>query len=319
MEEILDLVVIGGGPAGLSAALYAARNRKKVLVLERELIGGQMMITASIENMPGSVAEDPFTLTEKMRKQAVEFGAAFKMSEVKSVDLKAEPKRLDTGEGTILAHTVIIATGANPRKLGLENEEKYTGRGVSYCATCDGPFYADMPIYIVGGGDAAFDESIYLTSVSKDITILYRSHTPRATKVLQKRAEDLGIKVLLNTEVVRLSGDENLHAFVMRNKETGEEKTVEGQFGLFIYIGMEPNTSLVEGQLVLSSTGYIDAGEDTKTEIPGVYAAGDVRGKEVRQIVTALADGATAAIHASKYVDQLQICAKHGKSDETQV
>lgn len=302
--ERIDIVVIGGGPAGLSAALYAARSHQNVVVLEKDALGGQMMITATIENVPGSIDDDPFAMTERMVAQAKKFGAVFRTEEVESLDLLSDPKVIKTDERVYEAKAVIIATGANPRRLGLAGEDLWAGRGVSYCATCDGPFFQGLPIYVVGGGDAAFDESLYLKTLTDDVTILYRGPKPRAAEVLQARAKEVGIEVRLNTEVVALHGEKGLESFVMRNSATGEEETVSGNFGLFIYVGMVPNTGLVRDQLTLSPEGYITASETTETSVPGVYAAGDVRFKNVRQIVTALSDGATAAIHASKYVEQ---------------
>lgn len=305
-RKSVDILVIGGGPAGLSAALYAARSGKKVVVLEKETIGGQMMVTAVIENMPGGDS-DPSLLADRMKEQAEHFGAQFLRGEVTSVALDSTPKRVETEENVWEAGAVILATGANPRTLGLPGEDAYVGRGLGYCATCDGPFFAGLPIYVVGGGDAAFDEGLYLSTLSDNVTILYRGHTPRATKLLQERAQASGkIHVVLNTEVVRLGGDPMLSSFVMRNNVTGKEETVEGDFGLFIYIGMIPNTSLYQGQVTLDDAGYIVAGEDTKTNVEGVFAAGDVRTKTVRQIVGALSDGATAAIEAGRYLDQKQ-------------
>lgn len=303
-RKSVDILVIGGGPAGLSAALYAARSGKKVVVLEKETIGGQMMVTAVIENMPGGDS-DPSVLADRMKEQAEHFGAQFLRGEVLRVSLDTTPKCIETEENVWEAGAVILATGANPRTLGLPGEDAYVGRGLGYCATCDGPFFAGLPIYVVGGGDAAFDEGLYLSTLSDNVTILYRGHTPRATKLLQERAKASGkIHVVLNTEVVRLDGDPMLSSFVMRNNVTGKEETVEGDFGLFIYIGMLPNTALYQGQITLDDAGYIVAGEDTKTNVEGVFAAGDVRTKTVRQIVGALSDGATAAIEAGRYLDQ---------------
>lgn len=300
----VDILIIGGGPAGLSAALYAARSGKSVVVLEKETIGGQMMSTATIENVPGGDS-DPSVLATRMQEQAERFGALFARGEVIRVCLDTTPKRIETEDTIWDAGAVILATGANPRKLGLDGEDAYVGRGLGYCATCDGPFFTGLPIYVVGGGDAAFDESLYLATLSDNVTILYRGHTPRAAKLLQERAQASGkIHVVLNTEVVRLGGDPMLTSFVMRNNVTGKEETVEGDFGLFIYIGMIPNTALFRGQVKLDDGGYIVAGEDTTTDVEGVFAAGDVRTKTVRQIVGALSDGATAAIHAGRYLDQ---------------
>ncbi len=301
-----DTIIVGAGPAGLTAALYAARSKRSTLVLEKETVGGQMMITARIENMPGADS-DPYAISSRMRQQAEEFGAEFRRAEVVALDLRSHPKKVITAGETFETKTVIFATGANPRPLGLEREQEMTGRGVTYCATCDGPFFAGLPVYVVGGGDAAFDESLYLANVASHVTILYRGDTPRAEKLLQERVrQNEKIDLVLNTEVIRLDGDQMLRSFVMKNKKTGEEQTVTGDFGLFIYVGMAPNTALLHGVVELDDHGYIVAGEDTETAIPGVYAAGDVRAKEVRQIVTALADGATAAIHAGKYVDAMK-------------
>lgn len=303
-QKRVDILIIGAGPAGLSAALYAARSGKSVVVLEKETIGGQMMVTAVVENMPGG-DNDPSVLASRMKEQAQHFGAQFLRGEVIRVTLEGLPKCVETEETIWEAGAVILATGANPRKLGLDNEDAYIGRGLGYCATCDGPFFAGLPIYVVGGGDAAFDESLYLSTLSDTVTILYRGPVPRATKLLQERAKASGkVQVVLNTEVVRLGGDPMLSSFVMKNNVTGEEKTIEGDFGLFIYIGMIPNTSLYKEQILLDDAGYIVAGEDTKTNLQGVFAAGDVRTKTVRQIVGALSDGATAAIEAGRYLDQ---------------
>ena len=303
-QKRVDILIIGAGPAGLSAALYAARSGKSVVVLEKETIGGQMMVTAVVENMPGG-DNDPSVLASRMKEQAQHFGAQFLRGEVIRVTLEGLPKCVETEETIWEAGAVILATGANPRKLGLDNEDAYIGRGLGYCATCDGPFFAGLPIYVVGGGDAAFDESLYLSTLSDTVTILYRGPVPRATKLLQERAKASGkVQVVLNTEVVRLGGDPMLSSFVMKNNVTGEEKTIEGDFGLFIYIGMIPNTSLYKEQILLDDAGYIVAGEDTKTNLQGVFAAGDVRTKSVRQIVGALSDGAIAAIEAGRYLDQ---------------
>ncbi|MDD7592851.1 MAG: FAD-dependent oxidoreductase [Peptoniphilaceae bacterium] len=302
--QVVDIVVIGAGPAGLSAALYAARSHQKVVVLEKDVLGGQMMITAQIENVPGSIDNDPFALTDRMVQQAKQFGAEFRYEEVTSVSIDGPFKTVTTTQNEWQAKAVILATGANPRRLGLQGEEKWTGRGLTYCATCDGPFFQGLPIYVVGGGDAAFDESLYLHTLSDDVTILYRGAKPRAAVVLQERAREAGIKVVLNTEVVSLEGENDLDAIVLRDNVTGEEKRIKGNFGLFIYVGMEPNTGLVKGQLALSPEGYVEAAETTETSVAGVYAAGDVRYKDVRQIVTALSDGASAAIHAVKYIEQ---------------
>lgn len=298
-----DIVIIGGGPAGLSAALYAGRAKKKTLVIEKDLAGGQMVTTSKIENLPGA-ADQPSEVAERMRAQAESFGSEFLMAQVTHLDLQADPKVIQTSQGAFEARAVILATGANPRHLGLPGEEQFIGRGLGFCASCDGAFFFGRPIYVVGGGDSAFGESLFLANLSDQVTILYRGDRPRAAKDLQDRvAQNPHIRLVLNTEVVEVWGDQALSGMVYENKKTGEKTKVEGDFGLFVYIGMAPNTSLVQGQLDLEK-GYILAGEDTKTSLPLVYAAGDVRTKGIRQVVTAISDGAVAAIQATRELDR---------------
>lgn len=304
MQEY-DVLIVGGGAAGLSAALYAARAGQKTLVIEKELLGGQMTQTSDIANYPGSIENTGgMEISQRMKAQAQEFGAHFVTANVTSLDLEGEWKKAHTSAETYQGRALIFATGANPRKLGLEKEQELTGRGVGYCATCDGAFYQGLPIYVVGGGDSAFDEGLYLANIGSKVTILYRGDTPRAAKNLQDRvAAKENMEVRLNSIVTRLEGENMLQKMTIQNTKTKEEEVVEGDFGLFIFAGYLPNTTLVEGLLKLDQ-GYVDAGEDTKTNIEGVFAAGDVRKKEVRQVVTAVADGAVAAIHAGKYVDE---------------
>lgn len=300
-----DVLIIGAGPAGLTAGLYASRAGQKTLILEKEAAGGQAATTAVIENYPGSI-EDPsgLAMAERMRAQAEHFGAEIVLDEVESLDLDGEWKVAHCKNGTYRSRALIFATGANPRKVGIPGEEEFTGRGVGYCATCDGAFYADLPVYIVGGGDSAFDEGLFLANMCEKVTILYRGDKPRAAKNLQDRvANTPNMEVVLNTNVIEITGDMAMDRMVIENSKTGEKKEITGLFGLFIFAGYVPNTKLVEGKLELDH-GYIKADETTKTNIPGVYAAGDVRSKGVRQVVTAVADGAVAAITAGKYVDE---------------
>lgn len=300
-----DIIIIGGGPAGLSAALYAARAGQRALVLEREVVGGQITTTSEIENFPGSIEDTSgFAIAERMKAQATQFGAQIKSAHVESLSLEGEWKQVVAGGQTYQARAVIIATGANPRKLGVDREAEFVGRGIGYCATCDAPFYAGLPVYVVGGGDSAFDEALYLAKMTAHVTIIYRGSTPRAAKILQERAQAAeNVDVLLDSNVVELSGEQLLNHMVIENSKTGERTVVDGDFGLFIFVGYNPNTELVEGQLALDR-GYIDADESTATSIPGVYAAGDVRKKAIRQVVTAVSDGAVAAINAGKYIDE---------------
>ena len=300
-----DVIIIGGGPAGLSAGLYSARAMKKTLILEKDVVGGQITETSEVQNLPGSVEDmSGFSIAERMEKQAKDFGAIIKTEEVTDIQLDGEWKTVTTAENQYRARAVILATGSNPRKLGIPGEEEFTGRGVGYCATCDGAFYTDLPVYIVGGGDSAFDEGLFLANMVKSVTILYRGDTPRAAKILQDRvAKKENMSLELNTNIIDLSGDVVLNKMVTKNSKTGEEKTVEGDFGVFIFAGYVPNTKLFEGKLEMKD-GYIAADETTATAIPGVYAAGDVRKKSVRQVVTAISDGAVAAIAAGKYIDE---------------
>lgn len=301
-----DIIIVGGGPAGLSAALYAARANKKTLVIEREMIGGQIAQSANVENYPGGPEDaSPLTLTARMKKQAEEFGAEFVLDEITALKLDGDPKIAVGNDASYEARALILATGAHPRKLGLPNEASLAGRGVGYCATCDGPFYQELPVYVNGGGDSAFDEALYLATLASHVTIIYRGDTPRAAHLLQERvAEASNMDVMLNTTIESLHGENMLTSMQLKNQKTGEVQEITGDFGLFIYIGMVPNTQLVERKLNLDH-GYVDADESTVTNIPGVYAAGDVRRKAVRQVATAVADGAVAAIAAGKYIDLL--------------
>ncbi|MDY5842240.1 MAG: FAD-dependent oxidoreductase [Peptoniphilaceae bacterium] len=301
-----DIIIVGGGPAGLSAALYAARANKKTLVIEREMIGGQIAQSANVENYPGGPEDaSPLTLTARMKKQAEEFGAEFVLDEITALKLDGDPKIAVGNDASYEARALILATGAHPRKLGLPNEASLAGRGVGYCATCDGPFYQGLPVYVNGGGDSAFDEALYLATLASHVTIIYRGDTPRAAHLLQERVvEASNMDVMLNTTIESLHGENMLTSMQLKNQKTGEVQEITGDFGLFIYIGMVPNTQLVEGKLNLNH-GYVDADESTVTNIPGVYAAGDVRRKAVRQVATAVADGAVAAIAAGKYIDLL--------------
>ena len=301
-----DIIIVGGGPAGLSAALYAARANKKTLVIEREMIGGQIAQSANVENYPGGPEDaSPLTLTARMKKQAEEFGAEFVLDEITALKLDGDPKIAVGNDASYEARALILATGAHPRKLGLPNEASLAGRGVGYCATCDGPFDQGLPVYVNGGGDSAFDEALYLATLASHVTIIYRGDTPRAAHLLQERvAEASNMDVMLNTTIESLHGENMLTSMQLKNQKTDEVQEITGDFGLFIYIGMVPNTQLVEGKLDLNH-GYVDADESTVTNIPGVYAAGDVRRKAVRQVATAVADGAVAAIAAGKYIDLL--------------
>ena len=294
-----DMIIIGGGPGGYTAALYAARAGLKTLVIEKLSAGGQMALTHQIDNYPGfPEGVDGFTLGQNMKQQAERFGVETKAAQVMSLDLKDEPKMVCTARETLYGKTVVIATGASPKKLGLPEEEKLIGRGVAYCAACDGMFYRGKTVVVVGGGNSAVADAALLSRVAKKVILVHRRDTLRATKIYHdslKKAEN--VEIHWNSQVVEILHGEKVTGVKLRNVLTNEETEISAE-GVFISIGRQPVTDLVEGQLELDR-GYIVAGEDTRTNIPGVYAIGDVRTKEVRQIVTAVADGAVA-VHAAE-------------------
>ena len=303
MKKIYDMVILGGGPGGYTAALYAARAGLDVAVLERLSPGGQMALTSEIDNYPGfPEGVDGFELGMKFQEQAERFGAVTHYAEVKALDLKAEPKVIGTSEGEYLARTVVIATGAGPRKLGLPNEERLTGRGVHYCAHCDGMFYRDKVVAIVGGGNSAAAEAAHLARIAKKVILIHRRDTLRATKVYHEPLMKLpNLEFHWNSAVTELVENGRLSGIRVKNLVSGREEELNVD-ALFVSIGRKPSTALVEGQLELEN-GYILAGEDTKTSLPGVYAVGDVRTKALRQIITAAADGANAAHAAEEFLN----------------
>ena len=306
MEKIYDVVVIGGGPAGYTAALYATRAGLDTLVLEKFSAGGQMTETQSIDNYPGfDEGVDGFTLGMKMQAGAERFGAKTVQTEVLSCELGSQPKKIVTDSGEIFARAVIIATGAGHKHLGVADEEKLVGRGVGYCAACDGMLYRGKTVAVVGGGNSAAADALLLSKICAKVYLIHRRDTMRAEKVYHEplmKAE--GIEFLWNSEVSELIYDKRLSGVKIRNKQSGEESELSLD-GLFISIGRSPVTAAFGGQIALDGSGYIIAGEDTKTNIEGVFAAGDVRTKALRQIVTAAADGAVAAHFAEEYIATL--------------
>ena len=300
MAKVYDRLILGGGPGGYTAALYAAREGLSVKVLEKLSAGGQMALTTQIDNYPGfPEGIDGFELGERMQQQAERFGAETEYAEVTAVELNQDPKVIHTSEGDFWGKTVVIATGANPRKLGIEKEDALVGRGVAYCAACDGMAFRGKRVAVVGGGDSAVADALLLSRVAKEVTLIHRRDTLRATKIYHeslKNAEN--ITLLMNSQVKALLADKRLTGILVQTPEGERELPVEG---IFISVGRKPNTALFEGQLTLEN-GYIKAGEDTKTNIPGVYAVGDVRTKQLRQIVTAVADGAMAVHSAEGYL-----------------
>ena len=302
-RPVYDMAIIGGGPGGYTAALYAARAGLRTLVLEKLSPGGQMALTSTIDNYPGfPQGVDGWELSQAMAEGAQRFGAETEMAEVYSVDLNAAPKAIETSEGSFLAKTVVIATGAGPRLLGISGEEAFTGRGVNYCAHCDGMFYKGKTVAVVGGGNSAVADALYLARLCKKVYLIHRRDTLRATKVYHDTLfHTENIEFVPDSQVTALQGEERLSGITLENLRDGSQTEVACD-GLFVSIGRKPATGLVEGQLELDPQGYIPADETTRTAIPGVFAVGDIRTKALRQIVTATSDGANAAHFAEEYL-----------------
>ena len=305
MAKIYDMVIIGGGPAGYTAALYAARAGMDVVVLEKLSAGGQMALSHKIDNYPGfEEGIDGFSLAEKMQQGAERFGAETEYAEVYSLDLQASPKRIVTSEGEFFGKTVVYAAGAGPRELGVAGEQELIGRGVAYCAACDGMFYRGKTVAVVGGGNSAVADALLLSRIAEKVILIHRRDSLRADKVYHDQLEMAeNVELRWNSAVEELIYGQKLKALKLRNVSSGEVSDLEVD-GVFISVGRKPATDLVKGQLELDRSGYIVADESTKTNIPGVYAVGDVRTKELRQIVTAVADGAVAVHHAQSYLDR---------------
>lgn len=303
MNHVYDMIIIGGGPAGYTAALYAARAGLDAVLLERLSAGGQMALTQQIDNYPGfEEGIDGFLLGEKMQAGAERFGAKTELAEVLSVDLNASPKVVETSEGTFLGRTVVFSTGASPRELGLPGESAFIGRGVNYCAACDGMFFKGKTVVVVGGGNTAAADAMLLSRVAEKVIIVHRRDTLRATKVYHDplmKAENVEFR--WNSVVTGLLHDGKVTGVQVKDLMTGEVVDLPCD-GVFVSIGRRPATELVIGQLALDEAGYIIADESTRTNIPGVYAVGDVRTKALRQVVTAVADGAVAVHYAEEYL-----------------
>ena len=305
MAQVYDVIIIGGGPGGYTAALYAARSGLRILVLEKLSPGGQMALTSHIDNYPGFPdGVDGFSLADSMLQGAERFGAESRFTEVLSLDLSAAPKAVHTDSGTFYSRTVVLATGASPRYLGLHREEELTGRGVSYCAHCDGMFYRDKTVVVVGGGNSAVADALVLQRICKKVILIHRRDSLRATKVYHDQlASAENVQILWNSAVTELEGTDILTGVTVRNLVSNEETHIPCD-GVFVSIGRVPASSLVKEQLELDSAGYILADESTRTSLPGVYAVGDVRTKALRQIVTAVADGAVASHYIQEYLTE---------------
>lgn len=305
MAHVYDMVIIGGGPGGYSAALYAARAGLDVVVLEKLSAGGQMALTHQVDNYPGfAQGIDGFTLGLQMQEGAERFGAKTEYAEVESLDLLAQPKRINTSEGVFYGKTVVYAAGAGPRELGLPEEKDLIGRGVNYCAACDGMFYKGKTVVVVGGGNSAVADALILARVAEKVILVHRRDSLRAEKVYNKALQDAeNLEFRWNSAVSRLLYDQKVNGIVLRDVNSGEESVVACD-GVFVSIGRNPNTALIRGQVNLDAQGYVEAGESCCTNIPGVFAVGDVRTKALRQIVTAAADGAVAVHYAVEYLAQ---------------
>ena len=299
-DKIYDVVIIGGGPGGYSAALYCARSGMSVLVLEKLSPGGQMATTGQVDNYPGfEDGIDGFELGEKMKKGADRFGAETAFDEVIRVDLKAEPKKITTTGGELLTKTVVIATGASPRELGLPEEKKLRGRGVAYCAVCDGMRYKDKTVVVSGGGNSAAEDALFLAKICKKVYLVHRRDALRASMVYQNALKDSPVEFWWNSRIEEILHEKKVTGVRLADVKTGEEREIACD-GVFVAIGRVPDTAVFEGQVERNEQGYIIADETTRTNVPGVFAVGDVRTKPLRQIVTAASDGAVA----SKFIEE---------------
>lgn len=309
MSKVYDLVIIGGGPGGLAAGIYAARSKLKTIVLEaKPNMGGQCYITEEIENYPGFPESSGPKLTEAFKKHAEKFGVEFSREKVEKIEIvpNSASKIVHTNQGQYECFGVIVATGASPRGLGCKGEEEHKGKGVSSCATCDGAFFEDCEIVVIGGGDSAVEEAMYLTKFASKVTIIHRRNELRAAKSIQEKAFANKKMVFIWDSVVdEICGEDLVDSVKIKNVKTGEITTMATE-GVFIFIGHDPQTDFLDGQITLNPQGYIITNAKMETNIPGIYAVGDVIEKESRQVVTAAADGAIAGIWAGHYIDDVK-------------
>lgn len=311
-NNLYDVIIIGGGVAGLTAALYLSRAHYRVIVIERETFGGQITITSEVVNYPGIEITDGKTLTKTMRKQAQNFGAEFIITNAEKIDVNNNIKKVYTDKGIFESFGVLIATGANPRTLGFKGEEKFKGHGVAYCATCDGEFFTEKEIFVIGGGFAAAEESVFLTKYASHVTILIREDDFTCAKTVADSARNNEkITIYTNVEVTSVDGDSGIKKICYKNNITGEKYEYISEnnetIGVFVFAGYEPETHLVKDIVKLNQHGYIITDKNQKTNIDGLYAAGDVCEKSLRQIVTAVGDGAQAATELEKYAMKMQV------------
>ncbi len=296
-----DIIIIGGGPAGLSAAMYAGRAQLDTLVLERQFQGGQMMNTNEVENYPGILETTGPELSGVMYEHAVKFGTKMAFEEVIGLEVDYPIKKVITTTGVYETKTIILAMGAKPRQLGVEKEQELWGRGVSYCAICDGGFFRDKEVAVIGGGDTAVEDALYLSRLAKKVYLIHRRDQLRAAQILQQRVLASNVEVIWDSKVTKLYSEQTLTGVEITNINTNEATDIDIQ-GLFVAVGSIPATGLVKDLVELNEQGYIVAGESCETSINGVFAAGDIRQKELRQIITAAADGAISVYQAEKYI-----------------
>ena len=306
-DKTFDIIILGGGPAGLSAAIYAARSSAKTAIIDISMLGGQPSNYLELENYPGFSKIGGYDLMEKFEEHADMFGIQkFPMEEIQSVDLTSEIKTVTTLNGEFKAKSIIIATGAQSKKLGVEGEKEFVGRGVSYCAVCDGAFYKDKVVAVVGGGNAAVEEAGYLTKFASKVYLIHRRDEPRADKIVQERAfKNEKLEFIYDTVVNKINGDGVVKSATIENVKTHEVKDLAID-GIFPYIGFEPNADLFTGQVKQDKNGFIMVDEAMQTSVKGVYAIGDVRVTPLRQVITAAADGAIAAVYAGRYIETLE-------------
>lgn len=304
-EKIYDVVIIGAGPAGMTAAVYASRANLSTLMLERGMPGGQVANTEEVENFPGFDYITGPELSNKMFEHAQKFGAEYKYGDIKDVELDGDIKVIKTSSEDILARSLIIATGTEHKKIGIPGEDLLSGRGVSYCAVCDGAFFKEKHLVVIGGGDSAVEEGIFLTKFASKVTIVHRRNELRAQKILQDRAfNNDKIEFIWNTEIQSINGDNKVSSVTLKNNETDEVYDFDAD-GVFIYIGLQPLTAPFKNLGILTEDNYIESNEEMETPIKGIFAAGDVRVKSLRQIVTATGDGSIAAQNAAEYLESL--------------
>ncbi|GAB6087448.1 thioredoxin-disulfide reductase [Alkaliphilus crotonatoxidans] len=310
MEKIYDVVVIGSGPAGLSAGLYAARAKMTTLILEKSKVGGQVSSTEEVANYPGSI-ENPTgpSLVARMVEQCKDFGAVLEQDHILEVKQEDQIKVLKGQKDTYYARSIIVAPGSKPKLMGVPGEQEFTGKGVSYCATCDADFFTDLEVFVIGGGDAAVEEALFITRFARKVTIVHRRDQLAAAKTIQEKAfKHDKIHFMWNSTVAEIKGEGIVEAIVFKNTKTGElteykASEEDGTMGVFVFVGNEPQTEIFKGLLDMDERGYLITDSDMRTNVPGIFAAGDCRVKSLRQVVTAVSDGAIAAVQAEKYIE----------------